>query len=334
MGLLVDGRWQDRWYDTKRSGGRFVREDAKFRNWITPDGTKAPAGEAFPAAPDRYHLFVSYACPWAHRTLIFRKLKGLESHIGLSVVHPFMGDQGWTFAPGKGVVDDPVLGASHLHQLYTKAAPNFTGRVTVPLLWDRQTDRVVSNESSEIIRMFNSAFDELGATPGDFYPEGLRAEIDSVNERIYRTINNGVYRCGFATTQGAYEEALAELFDSLDWLEERLATRRYLVGDRITEADWRLFTTLVRFDPVYVGHFKTNLRRLVDYPNLWAYTRELYQVPGVSDTVHLGHIKDHYYRSHGTINPTGIVPAGPIVDFNQPHGRDALGPAGLPVAAA
>ncbi len=324
MGKLVEGVWRDVWYDTKSTGGKFVRADAKFRNWITMDGETAPSGRAFKAEADRYHLYVSYACPWAHRTLIFRRLKGLEDMVGVSVVNHFMGAQGWTFREGDGVIPDPVLHAEFLHELYTASDHRFSGRVTVPMLWDKKTGTIVSNESSEIIRMFNSAFDHLGARPGDFYPEELRDEIDAVNERVYHTLNNGVYKCGFATTQEAYEKALVALFDTLDWLEERLARQRYLVGEQMTEADWRLFTTLVRFDAVYVGHFKTNLRRIVDYPNLWAYTRELYQVPGVRGTVNMHHIKQHYYGSHETINPTRIVPMGPRVDFNQPHGRDAM----------
>jgi len=324
MGKLVEGVWHDIWYDTKSTGGKFVRTNAKFRNWVTADGKNAPSGEAFKAEGGRYHLYVSYACPWAHRTLIVRRLKGLEDMIGVSVVNHFMGAQGWTFHKGDGVIADPVLDAELLHELYTAADLRFSGRVTVPVLWDKKTGTIVSNESSEIIRMFNSAFDHLGATPGDFYPEALRDEIDEVNERVYHTVNNGVYKCGFATTQEAYEEALVDLFDTLDWLEERLSQQRYLVGDQITEADWRLFTTLVRFDAVYVGHFKTNLRRIVDYPNLWAYTRELYQVPGVSGTVNMHHIKHHYYGSHESINPTGVVPMGPTLDFNEPHGRDEM----------
>lgn len=322
MGKLVDGIWRDVWYDTKTTGGKFVRTNAKFRNWITADGENAPSGKAFKAEAGRYHLFVSYACPWAHRTLIFRKLKGLEDMIGVSVVNPFMGDQGWTFHEGRGVLPDPVMNAEFLHQIYTKAEPTFSGRVTVPVLWDKKTETIVSNESSEIIRMFNQAFDHLGATPGDFFPEPLRDEIDAVNERVYHTVNNGVYKAGFATTQEAYEDAYENLFDTLEWLEERLSKQRYLMGDRITEADWRLFTTLLRFDPVYYGHFKTNKRRLVDYPNLWGFTRELYQVPGVRDTVFMDHIKGHYYGSHETINPTRVVPLGPAIDFDAPHGRD------------
>ncbi len=324
MGKLVEGVWRDIWYDTKSTGGKFVRANSKFRNWITADGANAPSGEAFKAEVGRYHLYVSYACPWAHRTLIARKLKGLEDMIGVSVVNHFMGAQGWTFHEGDGVIPDPVLDAEFLHELYTAADLRFSGRVTVPVLWDKKTGTIVSNESSEIIRMFNSAFDHLGAKPGDFYPEALRDEIDEVNERVYHTVNNGVYKCGFATTQQAYEEALVALFDTLNWLEERLSNQRYLVGSQITEADWRLFTTLVRFDAVYVGHFKTNLRRIVDYPNLWAYTRELFQVPGVRGTVNMHHIKQHYYGSHESINPTRIVPMGPVIDFNEPHGRETM----------
>jgi len=322
MGKLVDGVWHDTWYDTKSTGGKFVRTNSRFRNWITPDGKNPPNGSGFEAEAGRYHLYVSYACPWAHRTLIVRKLKGLEDMVGLSVVNDFMGHQGWTFHEGDGVIPDPVLGAECLHELYTAADPKFSGRVTVPLLWDKKTGTIVSNESSEIIRMFNSAFDHLGAKAGDFYPKALAAEIDEVNARVYETVNDGVYRCGFATTQRAYEEAFVALFDTLDWLEERLSTQRYLVGEQITEADWRLFPTLVRFDSVYVGHFKTNLRRIADYPNLWAYTRELYQVPGVHATVHMHHIKHHYYGSHESINPTRIVPMGPVIDFDAPHRRD------------
>jgi len=329
MGLLVEGKWVDQWYDTKSTGGRFVRKDSAFRNWITADGSAGPTGEGgFKAEPGRYHLYVSLACPWAHRALIFRALKGLQAMIDVSVVSPFMRDQGWTFHNDfPGVVADPLHGAEFAHQVYSKADPTYTGRVTVPILWDKQTGRIVSNESSEIIRMFNSAFDGVGATPGDFYPADLRAEIDAVNAPIYNTVNNGVYKSGFATSQEAYEEAVTALFATLDDLEERLSGRRYLAGDRITEADWRLFTTLVRFDPVYVGHFKCNIRRIVDYPNLWAYTRELYQVPGVAETVNMDHIKTHYYASHETVNPTGIVPVGPTLDFTEPHGRGAAGSA-------
>ncbi len=320
MGLLVDGTWQDRWYETR--DGRFERQDALFRNWVTPDGAPGPTGAGgFAAAPGRYHLYVSLACPWAHRTLILRRLKGLESMIGLSVVHWLMGEQGWSFAPGEAVVADPVHHAEFLHQIYTASAPHYTGRVTVPVLWDRERACIVSNESADIIRMCNSAFDGVGAAPGDFAPAAMLAEIDAVNARVYDTVNNGVYRAGFATTQPAYEEAVAALFDTLDWLEQRLSTRRFLLGETLTEADIRLFTTLIRFDAVYVGHFKCNLRRIVDYPNLWDFTRDLYQWPGIADTVDFTHIKRHYYLSHPTINPNRIVPAGPVLDLERPAGR-------------
>ncbi|CAN5343469.1 glutathione S-transferase family protein [soil metagenome] len=312
MGLLVDGRWHDQWYDTAKSGGRFVRQDSAFRSWVTPDGAPGPSGKGgFAAEAGRYHLYVSLACPWAHRALILRALKGLDAMIGVSVVHWLMLDKGWTFAEGEGVVPDPVGGAQYLHEVYTRADPGYTGRVTVPVLWDKATGTIVSNESSEIIRMLNTAFDGIGAKPGDFYPRALRAEIDGLNERIYGTVNNGVYKAGFATTQGAYEEAVQPLFETLDWLEERLETRRFLTGDAITEADWRLFTTLIRFDAVYVGNFKCNIRRIADYPRLSAYLRALLKVEGVARTVDFDHIKRHYYESHRTINPSGIVPVGP-----------------------
>ncbi|CAH2602203.1 glutathionyl-hydroquinone reductase YqjG [Rhodovastum atsumiense] len=316
MGLLVDGVWQDRWYDTGSSGGRFVRSESRFRNWVTPDGEGGFAAEA-----GRYHLYVSRACPWAHRTMIFRALKGLEGMISFSVTHWLMGEQGWTFAPGPGVIPDPINGATRLHEVYTRADPQYTGRVTVPVLWDKNRGTIVSNESADIIRMFNRAFDGIGARAGDYYPEALREEIDALNARIYATVNNGVYKAGFATTQAAYEEAVRPLFETLDWLEQHLAQRRYLCGERQTEADWRLFTTLLRFDAVYVGHFKCNIRRLADYPNLWSYTRELYQTPGIRETVDFVHIKGHYYQSHVTINPTGIVPVGPEIDFDAPPDR-------------
>ncbi|NET48086.1 MAG: glutathione S-transferase family protein [Merismopedia sp. SIO2A8] len=325
MGLLVDGMWQDQWYDTASTGGKFVRKASQFRNWLTPDGSPGPSGKGgFKAEGDRYHLYVSYACPWAHRTLIFRQLKGLESLIPVSVVHWLMAEQGWTFDPGEGVVPDPIFKADYLHQVYTQADAQYTGRVTVPVLWDKQTQTIVNNESSEIIRMFNSAFDGIGAQPGDYYPEDLREEINLINDRIYDTVNNGVYKSGFATTQAAYEEAVKPLFDTLDFLDARLSTSRYLMGDRLTEADWRLFTTLARFDPVYVGHFKCNIRRIVDYPNLWGYVRELYQMPGIAKTVNFLHIKHHYYQSHTTINPTRVVPIGPEIDWMEPHQRDML----------
>jgi putative glutathione S-transferase len=325
MGLLVDGYWTDRWYDTSASSGRFQRPESAFRNWVTPDGTPGPTGDGgFKAEPGRYHLYVSLACPWAHRTLIFRALKGLETAISLSVVHWFMGEHGWTFEEGPGVISDPVAGADRLYEVYIRSNPTYTGRVTVPVLWDKERNVIVSNESSEIIRMMNSAFDRVGASPGDFYPVELREQIDALNARIYTTVNNGVYKAGFATTQDAYEEAVRPLFATLDWLEDRLATNRYLFGDRLTEVDWRLFTTLVRFDAVYVGHFKCNLRRIVDYPNLWDYTRELYQYTGIAPTIDFTHIKRHYYRSHASINPTRIVPVGPELDFLAPHGREFL----------
>ena len=322
MGLLVDGQWQDKWYDTEASGGRFVREDAGFRNWVTADGSAGPTGVGgFKAEANRYHLYVSLACPWAHRTTIYRKLKGLEDMISLSVVHPFMGDKGWTFAEGAGVIADPIVNASYLYEVYVAAKPDYTGRVTVPILWDKKTNTIVSNESSEIIRMLNSAFDEVGATDVSFLPSELLAEIDTINEFVYSAVNNGVYKAGFATTEAAYKEAVVMLFDALDTLEVRLANQRYLLGDTITEADWRLFTTLVRFDAVYVGHFKCNIRRIVDYPNLWGYLRDLYQVPGIAETVNIEHIKAHYYTSHANINPTRIIPVGPLLDFNEPHDR-------------
>lgn len=323
MGLLIDGQWHDQWYDTKSSGGEFKRQDSVFRNWITADGEPGPSGEGgFAAEPGRYHLYVSLACPWAHRTLILRKLKGLEEAIGVSVVHWHMGDQGWSFLEEDGATGDRLFGLDHLWQLYVKAKPDYTGRVTVPTIWDKQRETIVTNESAEIVRMFNSAFDGVGAAEGDYYPEPLRDEIDRINARVYETVNNGVYKAGFATSQKAYEQAVMPLFESLAWLDGLLAERRYLAGDRITEADWRLFTTLLRFDPVYHGHFKCNLRRLVDYPNLWPYARELYQQPGVAETVDMLHIKNHYYRSHPSVNPTGIVPLGPEIDFAEPHGRD------------
>ena len=323
MGLLVDGNWVDQWYDTASSKGRFVRSASAFRNWVTPDGSAGPTGKGgFRAAAGRYHLYVSLACPWAHRTLIFRKLKNLEDKISLSVVHWLMLENGWTFAEGEGVIPDPVNDADYLYQVYTAAEPSYSGRVTVPVLWDLETGTIVNNESADIIRMLNSAFDGIeGVRRLDLCPDPLRPAIDELNARIYETVNNGVYRCGFATTQDAYEEAVGPLFETLDWLDERLSKRRWLAGDQVTETDWRLFTTLLRFDAVYYSHFKTNLRRIVDYENLWPYVRELYQQPGIGDTVNFRHIKGHYYGSHRTINPTGIVPVGPQIDFTLPHGR-------------
>ncbi|WP_044561437.1 glutathione S-transferase family protein [Azospirillum sp. B4] len=327
MGLLVDGVWRDVWYDTKSTGGRFVRKDSAFRNWVTADGAAGPSGGGgFKAEPGRYHLYVSLACPWAHRTLIMRALKGLEDMISVSVVHWRMLEEGWTFAEGSGTVPDTVNRARVLYQVYQAADPNYTGRVTVPVLWDKRQGTIVNNESSEIIRMLGGAFDSAGANPGDYYPLALRPEIDALNARIYDTVNNGVYKAGFATTQAAYEEAITPLFETLDWLDDRLATRRFLTGDHVTEADIRLFTTLARFDAVYVGHFKCNIRRIADYANLSAYLRDLYQLPGVAGTVDLRHIKGHYYESHRSINPTGIVPVGPALDFSKPHGRERLSP--------
>ena len=326
MGLLMEGVWRDRWYDTAATGGRFVRKDSAFRNWVTPDGAPGPTGRGgFRAEPGRYHLYVSLACPWAHRALVMRALKRLEGAVSVSAVHWLMREHGWTFAEGPGVVPDTVNGADFLHQVYTAADPRHTGRVTVPVLWDKQEGTIVSNESSEIIRMLNSAFDGVGAKPGDYYPEPLRPEIDALNARVYDTVNNGVYKAGFATTQEAYEEAVRPLFETLGWLEERLADRRFILGDALTEADIRLWTTLARFDAVYVGHFKCNLRRLVDFPHLWPYARDVFQTPGVAGTVNFEHIKRHYYESHRTVNPTGIVPVGPALDFAAPHGRERLG---------
>ena len=324
MGRLIDGRWVDQWYDTSKTGGRFVRTDAQFRNWITADGSAGPSGEGgFKAEPGRYRLYVSLACPWAHRTLIFRALKELEEMIPVFVVSPLMAENGWTFEPGDGVVPDPD-GASYMYEVYQRAQPDYSGRVTVPVLWDTQRSTIVNNESSEIIRILNSAFDEVGAKPGDYAPQELLADIDAINKRVYDAINNGVYKAGFATGQDVYEEEVTKLFEALDEIDQRLAQSRYLVGQRITEADWRLFTTLLRFDPVYHGHFKCNLRRIADYPNLSGYLRELYQWPGVATTVNFDHIKQHYYRSHDTINPNGIVPLGPIEDLDAPHGRGHL----------
>ena len=326
MGLLVDGKWLDQWYDTKSTGGKFERSAAKFRNWITADGSAGPSGQSgFKAESGRYHLYVSYACPWAHRTLIFRAIKGLTDHISISVVHPDMMENGWTFDTNfDAATGDTLFGLPFARDIYTRADPVFTGRVTVPILWDKTQGTIVSNESSEIIRMLNTAFNALTGDTADFWPSDLRSAIEPVNERIYDSFNNGVYRCGFATTQTAYDAAVAPLFDTLDWLEEKLTNHRYLMGDRITEADWRLFPTLVRFDNVYHLHFKCNRRRIVDYPNLWAYTRELYQWPGVAATVNMDHIVRHYHYSHDSINPHRIIPTNPVLDFDVPHGRGSL----------
>lgn len=311
MGLLVDGEWKDQWYDT--SDGSFKRSESAFRNWIGDDEHPPESG--------RYHLYVSLACPWAHRTLIFRTLKGLTEHIDVSAVHPLMLENGWHFGTDfDAATGDRVYGCEFAHQLYTKAMPDYSGRVTVPILWDKQRETIVSNESAEIIRMFNDRFSDLASGP-DFYPEALRDRIEAINPRVYGDVNNGVYKSGFATKQKVYEKNVRALFAALDWLESILASNRYLCGDSVTEADWRLFTTLIRFDKVYVGHFKCNIRDLREYPNLWAYTRELYQWPGIAETTHFGHIQTHYYASHTMINGSGIVPAGPEIDFLEPHGR-------------
>ena len=323
MGLLVQGQWQDRWYNTKKSGGAFQREDSQLRHWITPDGQAGPSGNAgFKAESGRYHLYVSLACPWAHRALIFRQLKGLAPHIDISVVSPDMLNHGWSFATNEGSSGDHLYALDYLHQLYTKNKPDYTGRVTVPVLWDTHTQGIVSNESAEIIRMFNSAFNEITGNSLDFYPEHLREEIDAMNDSIYHAINNGVYRCGFATKQAAYENAYFELFDALDELEQTLSQQRFLLGSTATEADWRLFTSLIRFDSVYHGHFKCNKQRIEDYPNISAYVRELYQWPGIAETVNFQQIKRHYYFSHSKINPSQVVPLGPKVDYTRPHHRD------------
>ncbi|MBP0446583.1 glutathione S-transferase family protein [Roseomonas sp. SSH11] len=321
MGLLVDGQWRDEGYDTTSTGGRFIRKDSAFRNWITPDGSPGPSGEGgFAAEPGRYHLYVSLACPWAHRALIMRARKGLEEAITLSVVHWRMGKDGWSFEEGPGVIPDTVNHTRFLHQVYTAANPRYSGRVTVPVLWDKRRGTIVNNESAEIIRMLDQAF---GA--GEHHPPELRAGIDALNAAIYDRVNNGVYKAGFATTQSAHEDAVRPLFDMLDELDRRLSRQRYLMGERLTEADIRLFTTLVRFDLVYHGHFKCNLRRIADYPALFPYLRDLFQTPGFGETCDFGHMKRHYYESHASINPTGIVPLGPIQDLAAPHGRDALG---------
>jgi len=326
MGLLVDGVWRDDSHDVGRmQNGRFVRRPSPFRSFVTPDGSAGPTGEGgFPAAAGRYHLYVSPGCPWAHRTMIYRQLKGLQSIIDLSLVSWRTDDDGWTFDTATGSTGDPIHGASKLYEVYLHADPKFTGRVTVPVLWDTERKTIVSNESSEIIRMFNSAFNAFTNDRRDFYPEARRGEIDALNELIYTTVNNGVYRAGFATSQDAYEEAARGIFDTLDKLEARLAGQRYLCGAELTEADWRLFPTLIRFDTVYHGHFKCNLRRIQDYPNLWGYLRDLYQVPGVAETVSFQFIKQNYYGNQVKVNPTRIVPIGPVIDFTAPHGRERL----------
>ena len=316
MGLLIDGVWHEQGHDTRASGGRFVRSASQFRNWVSADG-----GTGFKAEPGRYHLYVSLACPWAHRTLIVRALKGLEEAISLAIVDPLMGPEGWAFSAAPGATPDQVNGKRFLREIYTLAKPDYSGRVSVPVLWDKKTRAIVNNESSEIIRMLNSAFDAWASTDLDLYPKALRSRIDAINELVYRHVNNGVYRAGFATAQRAYEEAFEALFAALEQLEALLQRQRYLAGAALSEADWRLFTTLVRFDAVYHGHFKCNLKRIVDYPNLSNYARELYQVPKVAATVDFDHIKRHYYASHKTINPSGIVPKGPALDFTTAHDR-------------
>jgi putative glutathione S-transferase len=320
MGLLVDGNWQDKWYDTSKNGGKFERQASKFRDKVSSEDDSA-----FPAESDRYHLYVSLACPWAHRALIFRKLKGLEAHIDVSVVHPEMLDQGWEFKDYPGSTGDKLYNFDYAHQIYTKAEPEITTRVTVPILWDKRTETIVNNESAEIIRIFNSGFNSLTDNEDDYYPNAQREEIDAINNMVYHDINNGVYKAGFATTQEAYEEAVTALFCALDRVEERLSKQRYLVGSKITEADWRLFTTLIRFDAVYHGHFKCNKKQIADYPNIYGYMKELYQVPGVAETVNFDHIKRHYYYSHTMINPTQVIPVGPEQDLMSPHGRDKMG---------
>jgi putative glutathione S-transferase len=319
MGLLVDGVWRDQWYDTEKTGGQFVRESSTFRDWISADGSNR-----FKAEPDRYHLYVSLACPWASRSLIFLRLKELEGIITVSIVHPHMGENGWTFDSYPRATGDQINGCRYLYEIYLKANPSFSGRASVPVLWDKKLGTIVSNVSADIIRMLGHAFDRVTGNNLDFYPRDRRGQIDAINERVYDTVNNGVYKAGFATTQKAYESAFDALFDTLDWLDGHLAQERYLIGKRTTEADWRLFTTLARFDAVYHGHFKCNRRRLVDYPALWPYFRDLYQVPGIAETVDLDHIKRHYYTSHPKINPNGIIPKGPKLDFSEPHGRANL----------
>ena len=325
MSLMRNGKLQDDWLDSETENGEFVRMDSQFRHWITIDGSAGPSGEGgFKAEPGRYHLYVSHACPWAHRTIIIRLLKKLEDVMSISVVHPHMGPKGWNFREYRGATGDTLYGYDYMHQLYSRADPHYTGIVTVPVLWDKQRDTIVNNESSEIIRMLNSAFNQWGDASVDLYPEALRDEIDDINQRIYDNVNNGVYRVGFASTQTAYEHNFDRLFETLDYLDARLAKQRYLVGKKITEADWRLFTTLIRFDAVYVGHFKCNLKRIADYPNLFNYLLELYQYPDIADTVYFEYIKQHYYYSHTEINPSRIVPKGPSQDLMQVHNRDKM----------
>lgn len=326
MGFLVDGQWKDEWYDTESTGGRFERESANFRDWVTDEGMPAhEKGADFPAEAGRYHLYVAYACPWSHRTLIYRSLKELEELIPISVTHWRMGEDGWTFEEANGVIADPNLGADKVYEIYQAADPDYNGHASVPILWDKKRRTIISNESADIIRMFNSAFDQFGPETEDYYPEDLREEIDALNERIYEDVNNGVYKAGFASSQEAYDQAVGPLFETLGWLDEKLSSQRYLTGDKVTEADWRLFPTLVRFDPVYHIHFKCSRNRIRDYKNLWAYMLDLYQHPGVAETVRMDHIRKHYYCSHKEINPSGIVAECPEMDLEAAHGREALG---------
>lgn len=326
MGMLVDGHWVDKWYDTKSTGGAFKRSEAQFRNWVTADGAPGPTGEGgFKAESGRYHLYISHACPWANRTMIFRSLKGLEDHIDVSVVHPDMLSDGWTFSDDfPGATGDRLFGSDFARDIYLRAKPDMTGRVTVPILWDKDRDTIVSNESSEIIRMFNTAFNGITGDTQDFYPDTLQVQIDALNTRIYDAVNNGVYKAGFATSQQAYDSAVHTLFEALDWIEDILSRNRYLAGDSITEADWRLFPTIARFDAVYHQHFKCNRARIIDYPNLWGWARELYQWPGIRDVVRFDHFIRHYHYSHDSINPHRIIPIGPQIDWETPHGREAL----------
>nr|WP_154325374.1 glutathione S-transferase family protein [Pantoea sp. 201603H] len=326
MGQLIDGVWHDKWYDTAANGGHFKRSESKFRHWITPEGDAGPEGNSgFRAERDRYHLYVALACPWAHRTLLMRKLKGLENIVPVSVVHPLMLEHGWTFEDDfPGTTGDSLYQNEFLYQLYLHADKSYSGRVTVPVLWDKQQNTIVSNESADIMRMFNSAFDAVGARAGDYYPAELREQIDEINHWVYDCVNNGVYKSGFATSQEAYDEAVSVLFNALDRLEKILGQQRYLTGDRLTEADLRLWTTLVRFDPVYVTHFKCDKHRIGDSLNLHGFLREIYQIPGIAETVNLEHIRHHYYRSHKTINPSGVISLGPAFNWNEPHGRDRL----------
>lgn len=317
MGMLINGQWRDQSLAIEKTKGEFVRQPSKFRNWITPNGEPGPTGTGgFKAESGRYHLYISYACPWAHRTLIFRALKGLQDHISYNVVDPIMLERGWEFIPTHPLLRDTVNYARALYEIYQIADPFYTGKVTVPVLWDKKTHTIVSNESADIIRMFNSAFNSITGNTLDYYPAALQTEIDSINQFVYDNVNNGVYRCGFATQQAAYDTAFEALFSALNALEKKLATQPYLVGDTITEADWRLFTTLIRFDVVYYSHFKCNLRRIMDYPHLWRYVRTLYHVPFIAETVHFEHIKKHYYGSHTQLNPTRIIPKGPHIDLS------------------